>query len=160
MLGLPLTGEPGRVTSPGVKVRPSGDDEFEPWLDVVAVGVAHPDTQGVPSHEEFPREVVAGGGARFRGVRRYLALRDEAIADGASFRLAEGVAQLTSAATSPAHRRRGVQTALLSARLADSSAAGGGIAVVTTQSGPRSQQNAQRRGFDLLYTRAVLVKQP
>ena len=100
------------------------------------------------------------GGARFRGVRRDLALRDGVIADGASFRLAEGVAQLTGAATAPAHRRRGVQTALLSARLADSSAAGGDIAVVTTQPGSRSQQNAQRRGFDLLYTRAVPVKQP
>jgi hypothetical protein len=31
---------------------------------------------------------------------------------------------------------------------------------VTTQPGSRSQQNVQRRGFDLLYTRAVLVKRP
>jgi len=34
------------------------------------------------------------------------------------------VAQLTGAATTPAHRRRGIQTALLSARLADAAAAG------------------------------------
>jgi hypothetical protein len=34
------------------------------------------------------------------------------IAGGASFRMAEGVAQLIGA-TAPAHRRRGVQTALL-----------------------------------------------
>jgi hypothetical protein len=32
------------------------------------------------------------------------------------------------------------------------------IAVVTTQPGSKSQQNVQRQGFDLLYTRAVLVK--
>jgi len=32
------------------------------------------------------------------------------------------------------------------------------IAVVATQRGSKSQQNVQRRGFDLLYTRAVLVK--
>ena len=63
-------------------------------------------------------------------------------------------------ATAPAHRRRGVQTALLSARLADAAAAGCDVAVVTTQPGSKSQQNVQRRGFDLLYTRAVLVKQP
>jgi hypothetical protein len=25
--------------------------------------------------------------------------------------------------------------------------------------GPKSQQNAQRQGFDLLYTRAILVKE-
>ena len=90
----------------------------------------------------------------------YLALRDGVIAGGASLRMTEGIAQLTGAATAPAHRRRGVQTALLLARLTDAAAAGCDIAVVTTQPGSRSQQNVQRRGFDLLYTRAVLVKQP
>ena len=163
VLGLALKGEPERVTPPGVEVRPSGDDEFEPWLDVVVDGFAHPDTQGVPSHEEFPREVVARAMrdlTAVAGVMRYVALRDGVLAGGASFRVAEGVAQLTGAATVPAHRRRGVQTALLSARLADAAAAGCDIAVITTLPGSKSQQNAHRRGFDLLYTRAILVKLP
>jgi ribosomal protein S18 acetylase RimI-like enzyme len=163
VLGLALTGEHTRVTPPGVEVRPSGDDEFEPWLDVVAEGFTHPDTQGVPSHEEFPPEVIARAMRDLvaaAGVKRYVALRDGFIAGGASSRIAEGLAQLTGAATAPAHRRRGVQTALLSARLADAAAAGCDVAVITTQPGSKSQQNAQRRGFDLLYTRAVLVKQP
>jgi GNAT superfamily N-acetyltransferase len=162
VLGLALDGEPARVTPPGVEVRPSGDDEFDAWVDVVADGFAHPDTEGVPSHEEFPREVIARAERDFAaaGVMRYVALRDGVIAGGASFRMAEGIAQLTGAATAPAHRRRGVQSALLSARLADAAAAGCELAVVTTQPGSRSQQNVQHRGFDLLYTRAVLVKQP
>jgi hypothetical protein len=46
------------------------------------------------------------------------------------------------------------------ALLADAAAAGRDIAVVTTQAGSKSQQNVRRRRFDLLYTRAVLVKQP
>jgi hypothetical protein len=91
---------------------------------------------------------------------RYVALRDGVLAGDASFRVTEGVAQLTGAATSPAHRRRGVQTALLSARLADATAAGCDIAVITTQPGSKSQQNAQRQGFDLLCTPAILVKLP
>ncbi len=33
-------------------------------------------------------------------------------------------------------------------------------AEVTTQPGSKSQENAQRRGFALLYTRAVLVRAP
>jgi ribosomal protein S18 acetylase RimI-like enzyme len=70
----------------------------------------------------------------------------------------DGIAALTGAATAPEHRRRGVQTALLSARLADAASAGCDVAIITTQPGSKSQQNAQRRGFDLLYTRAVLVK--
>ena len=162
VLGLALLGTPERITPPRIEVRPSRDDEFESWLDVVADGFAHPDAQGVPSHEEFPREVIARAERDFAavGVVRYIALRDGVIAGGASFRVADGIAQLTGAATAPAHRRRGVQTALLSARLADAAAAGCDIAVVTTQPASKSQQNMQRQGFDLLYTRAVLVKQP
>jgi GNAT superfamily N-acetyltransferase len=141
VLGRALTGEPEPVTPPGVEVRPSGDDEFEPWLDVVADGFAHPDTQGMHSHEQFPREVVARAMRDLTaaaGVLRYVALRDGVLVGGASLRVAEGVAQLTGAATAPAHRRRGVQTALLSARLADAAAAGCDIAVITTQPGSKS----------------------
>jgi GNAT superfamily N-acetyltransferase len=162
VLGMVLADAPQQVMPPGVEVRPSGDDEFQAWVEVVADGFAYPDTQGVPSHEEFPREVIvtAERDAAAAGVLRYLALRDGAIAGGASLRMTEGIAQLAGAATAPAHRRRGVQTALLLARLTDAAAAGCDIAVVTTQPGSRSQQNVQRRGFDLLYTRAVLVKEP
>jgi GNAT superfamily N-acetyltransferase len=130
------------------------------WLDIVVEGFAHPDIEGVPSHEDFPREVVekAIGDMEQAGATPYLAFRGGVVAGGASMRISEGVAQLTGAATAPAHRRHGVQTALLSARLADAVRAGCEIAVVTTQPGSKSQQNVQRRGFHLLYTRAVLVK--
>jgi ketosteroid isomerase-like protein len=162
VLGRALTGESGRVMPPGVEVRLSGEEEFETWLDVVAEGSVHPDTQGVPWHEEFSREAIiaAERDSAAAGDVRYAALRDGVIVGGATMRMAEGIAQLTGAATVPAHRRRGVQTALLSARLADAAAAGCDVAVITTQPGSKSQQNAQRQGFDLLYTRAVLVKQP
>jgi GNAT superfamily N-acetyltransferase len=92
------------------------------------------------------------------GVVRYIALRDAVPAAGASLRIGEGVAQLAGSATAPAHRRRGIQSALLAARLTDAAAAGCDIAVVTTQPGSKSQENVQRRGFHLLYTRAVLVR--
>lgn len=162
VLGRALHGVPEPVTPAGVAVRPSGDDEFDRWLDVVADAAAHPDTQGVPWHEEFPREVylAAERDLAAAGVVRYAALCDGALAGGAGMRLADGVAQFAGAATAPAYRRRGVQSALLAARLADAAAAGCDVAVIVTQPGSRSQQNAQRRGFDLLYTRAVLVRQP
>jgi ribosomal protein S18 acetylase RimI-like enzyme len=162
VLGRALTGDAERVTPAGIEVRPSGAAEFEAWLDVVADGSVHPDTQGVPWHEEFPREIIidAERDSAEAGAVRYAALRDGILAGGATMRLAEGVAQLTGAATAPAHRRRGIQTALLSARLADATAAGCDVAVIVTQPGSKSQQNAQRQGFDLLYTRAVLVRHP
>ena len=80
-------------------------------------------------------------------VARYAALRDGILAGGATMRIADGVGQLTGAATAPAHRRRGVHTALLAARLADTAAVGCDVAVITTQPGSKSQQNAQRQGF-------------
>jgi len=163
VLGRALNGEHERVTPPGIEVRPSGEEELDAWVDVVVDGGLHPDTQGVPQHEEFPREVLASAerdGGAVTGMRRYVALRDGVIVGGASFRAADGIAQFTGAATVPAHRRRGIQTALLSARLADAAAAGCDVAVITTAPGSKSQQNAQRQGFDLLYTRAVLVRHP
>ena len=98
-----------RVSVNGVELEfdSAGSGEavvFEPWLDVVVDGFAHPDTQGVPSHEEFPREVVARAMrdlTAVAGVMRYVALRDGVLAGGASFRVAEGVAQLTGEATAP-----------------------------------------------------------
>jgi GNAT superfamily N-acetyltransferase len=161
VLGRALTGGIERVTPPGIEVRRSGEDEFAAWLDVVAEGSVHPDTQGVPWHEEFPREVIieAELDSAEAGDVRYAALREGVLAGGATMRLADGIAQLTGAATAPAHRRRGIQTALLAARLADAAAAGCEVAVIIVQPGSKSQQNAQRQGFDLLYTRAVLVRQ-
>jgi len=159
VLGVALPAEAAPVV--GVDIARSGDDEVEMWLDVVVDGFAHPDGQGVATPEEVERGVVATAVRDFTAAdaRRYLARRDGVIAGGASMRITDGVAQLTGAATTPQQRRRGVQTALLSARLADAADAGCDIAVVTTQPGSKSQQNVQRRGFDLLYTRAVLVKE-
>ncbi|SNQ51727.1 Acetyltransferase (GNAT) domain-containing protein [Frankia canadensis] len=161
-LALAAAGEPRRAALEGVEVRPSGAGELDHWVEVVADAVAIPDTQGVPSYEEFPREVIVNAMrdlAGASGLVRYAALRDGVLAGGASMRMSAGVAQFTGAATAPAHRRRGIQSALLTARLADAAAAGCDIAVVTTQPGSRSQHNVQRSGFDLLYTRAILVKE-
>jgi ribosomal protein S18 acetylase RimI-like enzyme len=86
----------------------------------------------------------------------YVARRGSVTAGGASMRLADGLAQLCGAGTLPAHRRRGVQGALLERRLADAASAGCDLAVVTTSPGSRSQENVERQGFELLYTRAIL----
>ena len=127
-------------------------------------GFEHPDT-GVASApaESFPREElerILNHTAGSSGFKRYLARVRGDAAGGASMRLFQGIAQLCGAATLPQYRRQGVQTALFKTRLRAAHQAGCGIAVVTTQPGTKSQQNAQRRGFHLLYTRAILVKEP
>lgn len=144
----------------GIEVRPAREGELDAWVDVVVDGFAHPDGVGVPSPEEFPRDVVDRAERDFAaaGVTPYVAVVDGDVAGGGSMRVTDGVAQLTGAATAPRHRRRGVQGALLAARLRDAVRAGADIAVVTTAPGSLSQRNVQRRGFHLLYTRAIFVK--
>ncbi|MGH8248379.1 MAG: GNAT family N-acetyltransferase, partial [Gammaproteobacteria bacterium] len=123
-------------------------------------GFQHPDdVEGLIPHESFEREALERFMADFKhtpGYRLFFARRNGAVAGCASMRLCNGVAQLCGAATLPEHRRRGVQSALLRARLADAAIQGCDIAVMTTQPGSKSQQNAIRQGFSILYTRAIL----
>jgi len=161
VLGRPLPVEP-QPRPGGIEIEECGDGERAAWLDLVVTGFASPDVQGVPSHESFPRdelERVMDDMAEAQGFVCYLARRDGALAGGASQRIFDGVAQLCGAATLPEHRRHGVQSALLQARLEIASRAGCDIAVVTTQPGSKSQENVQKRGFELLYTRAILVRE-
>ena len=53
---------------------------------------------------------------------------------------------------------RGIQSLLFKWRIAVARAAGCDLAVVTTQPGSKSQENVQRQGFHLLYSRAVLIR--
>ena len=160
VLGLALPVSPAGAASPAIVIDPTRDDDATAWLDVVVEGFAAPDDQGAGAPEEFPRDVLATAIADVTagaGVVRYLARFDGQVAGGASLRMDAGVAQLTGAATLPAYRRRGIQSALFTRRVHDAASAGCDIAVVTTQPGSKSQQNAQRQGFELLYTRAILV---
>lgn len=140
------------------RVAPSEEDAF---LDTMLDAFATPDDEGVPSHEDFPREMVARAMrtmARPPAHRRYLARLDGAIAGAGSLWIGDGIAQLSGAATLPTFRRRGVQTALLAARLRDARDAGCELATITTQPGSRSQRNAEQRGFSLLTTRVIFVR--
>ena len=92
------------------------------------------------------------------GFQRYCAWIDGQLVGTATLRLDDGLAQLCGAATLPAWRRRGVQTALLQRRLADAADAGCEIALMTTSPGTKSQENGLKQGFSLLYVRALLVK--
>jgi len=156
-------------TTPGVflgserlVVTECGADEAATWLDVLVSGFAEPDVVAAQAEgQEFPREAIERVFQDFAsvpGLRRYMARVDGVVAGGASMREFDGVAQLCGAATLPAFRRRGVQTALLDARLRDAARRGCDLAVVTTAPGSTSQQNAERRGFALLYARALHVR--
>jgi len=135
------------------------DEQTEEWKRVVIDAFAHPDETGVVV-DSFSREVIEQVMSDFLGVagfNRYLAKRSGVAAGGASMRIDGDIALMTGAATLTEHRRRGVQGALLERRICDAATVGTQIAVITTSGGTRSQANAMRYGFSLLYSRAILV---
>lgn len=162
VLGMALPAQHEPMPGAGITVVECGIDGRGPWLDTVVTGFACPDH--VPAQaagQEYPREAIERVFEDFAaapGFRRYLAYVGEDVAGGASLREFEGVAQLCGAATLPRFRRRGVQSALLAARLRDAAQRGCDLAVVTTAPGSTSMQNAQQRGFTLLYARALHCK--
>ncbi len=143
-----------------VSITALPQDQWRTWLNVALDGFSAPDGSA-PGEEQYPRELIEALFADFAatpGFQRYLFLVDGAPAGAASLRFDDGLAQLCGAATLPQFRRRGIQAALLRRRLSDARQAGCDLAVVTTQPGSKSQANAMRQGFSLLYTRVVLVK--
>jgi ribosomal protein S18 acetylase RimI-like enzyme len=158
-IGLPAVVPPGTA----IAVAQVDGGETAQWVDVLATAFAHPDTFDGPALDEpvdrASLDAVFEQIVTVTGFRRYIGRRDGEVAGAAGMRISDGVAQLCGAATLPSHRRRGVQTSLLQQRLEDAAQAGCDIAVVTTQPGSVSQENVQRQGFEMLYTRAVLVRQ-
>jgi len=142
--------------------RADGESASQQWIDALVEGFAVPDvTETGVTGESFPADVLREIFSNYDGVtdfRRYLANIDGRVAGGGGLYTGHGVGILCGAATLADFRRQGVQGALLGRRLADAAAEGCDLAVVTTAPGSKSQQNAQRQGFALLYARAVLVR--
>lgn len=158
---LPASDEPAMSLERQIDISLVEDEAGSiEWIEALVDGFAVPDVAGTGvTGETFPADVLRETFSRYRNVprfRRYLARLDGRTAGGGGLYLDGGIGLLCGAATLAAYRRRGVQAALLHRRLADAAAAGCDLAVVTTAPGSKSQQNAQRRGFALLYARAIL----
>ena len=159
----PATHRPVRPTTEAITVvQCSSARDDQVWLDVLASGFEQPDAvPAAAADQDYPRAAIEETfRAFFRapGFSRYIAFLGETVVGGATLRQFERVAALCGAATLPGFRRRGVQTALVRYRLAEARRRGCDIAVVTTAPGSRSQQNAERHGFGLLYTRALHLR--
>lgn len=137
------------------------------WLDTLVDGFATADGSGEPvdTHDRAALHSVMQDFAAAQGFRRYGARYSDSPADApadapvgaATLRIDDGLALLCGTTTLPAARRRGVQAALLIARLRDASRSGCTLAVVTTAPGSMSQRNVERQGFTLAYVRAILL---
>ena len=94
------------------------------WARIAVDGFAAAETvegREAPA-ESYDKSALERVIAQFAGVKevlRYVAHIEGVAAGSASARIDTGLYQLCGAATLPAYRRRGIQTALLTARLAD-----------------------------------------
>ncbi|MBV8487723.1 MAG: GNAT family N-acetyltransferase [Planctomycetaceae bacterium] len=87
----------------------------------------------------------------------WMATVDNEPAGGGSLFIHGGLALLCGDGTLPGHRYRGVQTALLKARLAHARTCGCDLAEICTQPGSGSQRNAESQGFQLAYARTLMI---
>ena len=151
VLVRPFLGGPAVALPCGATVRQVALPEAGLWAQVVARGFCE---------REVTQDEVGLGMLVFSmpGTTCFLGLVDEQPAGGGAVALYQGVATLFGASTLVAFRRRGVQATLLQARLAFSAAVGCDLATTNTEPGSRSQRNAERQGFRVVYTRALMTR--
>ena len=138
----------------GCEIRPSRREEAE-TAGAIVESAFFPD--GAP-------EAYRGLIAPFYRMERALAF--VAIVDGRLVACGTGlvipehrVFALCGAGTLTEYRGRGLQTALLRARMAAAVQAGCEYAVVVTNGGTTSQRNAERLGFSVAYSKVTVIKQ-
>jgi GNAT superfamily N-acetyltransferase len=136
----------------GVTVRAIEPHELKLWTATVA--------QGFAEHYPVTPELldVMEGFAHRPDAESFLAYVDGEVAGGGVASAFEKVGGLFGASTLPAYRRRGVQRALLEARIEWARARGCDLAVSMAQPGSASHRNIERFGFRIAYTRTKLIR--
>lgn len=154
MLAMPLDPRLTESASPpSIDVRPIERDEADLYARVVAPNFAGPGE----SIDELVEMMATM--QQIEHALSMLARIDGVAVGGGALLIHRGVALFAGAATLPPYRNRGVQAALHHARLAFARRAGCDLAVQGAQPGSTSQRNAERRGLQVAYTRAVLVRE-
>ena len=136
----------------GFEIRRAQPNEAERCVEITAEAFGN----------EFPPEMAQFIAPMFSSSDLlYVAVADdELVAAGTGLISPEHkMVALFGAATRLKCRGRGLQTALLNARLNAAVEAGCTLAVIVTRGGTSSQRNAERLGFTLAYTKAVMVRE-
>jgi ribosomal protein S18 acetylase RimI-like enzyme len=130
-----------------VQVERTPDPEL--FADVILRG------HGVPEGARVRDRSSVARWAEIDGWRLYLARVDGTPAGAALLALDDDLGYLANASTLPEFRRRGVQSALIAARIADAAAAGCDVVSSQAEFGSASQRNLERAGLRIAYTKAV-----
>jgi GNAT superfamily N-acetyltransferase len=147
MLWRPVAMPPGRANRP-VTVRVAEEHDVDLWARISARGWSS-------EHPELQEFLEGFGKVAFtteHGVY-FLAEFDGEPGAAGTLCLHEGVALFGGASTVPEMRRRGLQAALLDARMRYAFEQGCDLAMMVAEAGSQSQRNAERQGFRIAYTR-------
>lgn len=157
VMARPLCGSDVTTAQQGaageVSIERVGREHIDLWNLTVAQGFA----ENAPVTQEILDVMRAFASAP--QVECYLARVNGAVAGGGTVILRDGIAGLFGASTLPAYRGRGVQTALLQARIARAVEAGCDLVVCLAHPGSSSQRNVVRRSFAVLYTRVKFERE-
>ena len=144
----PLTGL--EIARPEVSVRLANDGDEDLWSSTVGRGFLEKDAL-TAEEMDVGRNIF-----HMPGSLCYLAFAgSEAVAAGA-MAMHGGLATLFADSTTPGFRRIGLQSALIRERLR--AALGCDLATASTVPGSVSQRNYERNGFQVAYTKAILVR--
>lgn len=131
-----------------VSARVIGPEESQLWSKISARGWTHEH----PELQDFVNQMGGITSARAESPCFLAELDGQPGAAGVLF-VRDGVALFGGAATVPEMRRRGLQAALLEARMRYAFDHGCDLAMMVADAGSNSQRNAERRGFRVAYTR-------
>ncbi len=111
--------------------------------------------------ETVPDEAVAmlRPGAFAGGHELFVALQDGEPVGGATLSWSDGVALVNGSGVRPAFRGRGVQGALIRARLGRARELGCEVAASSTLPGTPSRRNMQRHGFHVAYPKLLMLRE-
>ena len=148
VLHRPLERHATKPYPEGVTVRVAGVEEAALWVRINARGWTHEhpellDFMGEFGPVAFAREHTAN----------FVAELDGQPGAAGALSLHDGVALFAGATTVPEMRRRGLQAALLEARIDYAFEHGYTLAMMVAEAGSQSQRNAERAGFRIAYTR-------
>jgi GNAT superfamily N-acetyltransferase len=131
-----------------IHVRVIGPEEAQLWTNVSARGWAHEH----PELMDFLLQLGAISSARQQSLC-FLAEVDGQPGAAGVLCMHDKVALFGGSATIPELRRRGLQTALLHERMRYAFDHGCDLAMMVAVPGSDSQRNAERKGFQIAYTR-------
>jgi ribosomal protein S18 acetylase RimI-like enzyme len=145
--------EASAVASVDVHIEEVDDATVPAWLEVLAVGNAidDPAARAVSDEQALINRTATG-------VVNYVGRLDGEVAGCGSLQVLDGVAWVGGAATNPAFRERGVQSALLLHRIGIAAHLGCDLVAATAVSSGGSARNLDRLGFRHVATQVVVAR--